>query len=290
VSVNFSVLRGKFLDVEDIVGTVTLRENEVTSVDALRDFGVEPFKIKLVRVSPQPSAVPAVINKTKMVEVVGIEPVVSTFPRYKLTLHNFSDKDISAVSIYVMRDGRKSLSGMPQGDYGEALVKAGSFGELSQILATRAETTAAGYSPSAPGAQQIVIASLMFADGTYEGETSSAASYQGFVIGRRTELNRVVPILDNALATSTSKEAVRAKLSEQSFAFDNGDLAALVTKFPGVDRAELKTSVEVAMRWIRKDALDELDRSTGDFRACLERLRDRYSNWLARLNPATASR
>jgi len=222
-----------------------------------------------------------------MVEVVGIEPVVSTFPRYKLTLHNLSDKDISAVSIYVMRDGKVSLSGMPQGEQGEPLVKAGSFGELSQILATRAETTAAGYSPSAPGTQQIVIASLMFADGTYEGETSAAAHYQGFVAGNRTELNRIVAILDKALATSTSKEAVRAQLGEQSYAFDNGELAALVTKFPGVDRGELKMGIEMAMHSIRKHTLDELDlATTGDFRACLERLRDRYSNWLARLNSA----
>src|SRR4051794_33990716 len=33
VSVSFSVLRGKFLDVEETVGTVSLRENEVMSVD-----------------------------------------------------------------------------------------------------------------------------------------------------------------------------------------------------------------------------------------------------------------
>jgi hypothetical protein len=291
VSVNFSVLRGEFLDVEDTVGTVTLRENEVTSVEALRDFGVEPFKIKLIRVSPQPSEVPAVINKTKLIEVVGIEAVVSTFPCYKLTLHNLSDKDIRALRVYVMRDGKVGLSSTKQGDDGQPLVKAGGFGEVREILPTRAESTAAGYSPAAPGAHQIVIASVIFEDGTYEGEAASAANYQGYVVGKRTELTRIVPILDNALATSASKEAIRAQLSQQSYAFDNGEFAALVTKFPGVDRAELKTSVDVAIHLLRKEVLDELDRAaTGDFRACLERMRDRYSDWLARLDPATASR
>jgi hypothetical protein len=291
VSVSFSVLRGEFLDVEDVVGTVTLRENEMTSVEALRDFGVEPFKIKLIRVSPQPSEVPTVINQTKMIEVVGIEAVVSTFPCYKLTLHNLSDKDINALRIYVMRDGKVGLSSTKQGDNGEPLVKAGSFGEVREILPTRAESTAAGYSPAAPGAHQIVIASVIFEDGTYEGEAASAANYRGFVVGNRTELSRILPILDNALATLASKEATRAQLSQLPYTFEKGEVAALVTKFPGVDRAELKASVEVAIHLLRKEVLDELDRAaTGDFRACLERMRDRYSLWLERLNPGIASR
>jgi len=287
VSVSFSVLRGKFLDVEEMVGTVSLRENEVMSVDALRDFGVEAFKIKLVRVGPQASQVPSIVNKSKMLEVVGIEPLVATFPRYKLTLHNLSDKDIVAVSLVIMRDGKVSVSGMPQGERGEALVKANSFGEWNQRLATHAEMTAAGFTPSTSGSQQIVIASVMFADGTYEGDAAAAASYQGFVIGQRIELSRMLPVLENAVATSASKEAVGQQLSQLSYDYDNGALAALGTKFPGVDRSTLKTGIEVSIHSIRKEALDELDRSTragADFPVCLQRLRERYADWLARLN------
>lgn len=292
VSVSFSVLRGKFLDVEEMVGTVTLRENEVMSVDALRDFGVEPFKIKLIRVAPQTSDLPAVINKTKTLEVVGIEPLVSTFPRYKLTLHNLSDKDIVALSVLVMRDGKLGLSGMPQGEREEPLVRANSFGELNQLLATRAEATPAGFTPAAPGAQQIVIASVMFADGTYEGEAAEPANYQGFVTGRRIELSRILPVLENALATSASKETVRLQLSQLRYDYDNGVLAALATKFPGADRSTLKTSIEISLHAIRKEALDEIDRSTAgtDFPLCLQRLRERYAEWLERLNQVATTR
>ncbi len=293
VSVSFSVLRGKYLDVEEMVGTVSLRENEVMSVDSLRDFGVEPFRIKLVRVAPQASEVPSVVNKSRLLEVVGIEPLVATFPRYKLTLHNLSDKNIVALSLLVMRDGKLAGSGMPHGERGEALVKANSFGEWNQRLATRAETTAAGFTPATSGSQQIVIASVMFEDGTYEGDAAAAARYQGFMIGHRTELSRILPVLENALATSAAKETVRQQLSQLSYDYDNGALASLGTKFPAVDRSTLKTSIEVSMHSIRKEALDEIDRSTAagaDFSACLQRLREGYANWLARLNQVATAR
>jgi len=297
VKVTISVLRGeKFLDLEDMVGTYTVRENEVLAVDSLRDFGVEPFKLKLIRVEPQTSDVPTILNKTKSLEVVGIEPIVATFPRYKLTLHNLSDKNISAIKINIMRDGKLDLSGMSQGEEGEPLVKAGSLKELNEMLATRAEPTAAGYSPVSPRAQQIVIATLMFEDGSYEGEAEPAATYRGHAIGNKTELKRVVALLGEALEGSTSIENLRTKLSKLSYDFDENDLAALAKAFPEIDRNKLQTSIEASIHWLRKDAVDHLDRfqptpgPSGDFRVYLRTMKDRYADWLFRLDAANNSR
>jgi len=297
VKVSISVLRGeKFLDLEDMVGTYTVRENEGLAVDSLRNFGVEPFKLKLVRVAPQTSDVPTILNKTKSLEVVGIEPIVATFPRYKLTLHNLSDKNISAVKINTMLDGKLSLSGMPQGDEGEPLVKAGSLKELNQMLVTRAETTAAGYSPASPRAQQIVIATLVFEDGSYEGEAEPAATFRGFAIGNKTELKRIVALLEEALEGSTSIENLRTKLSNLSYDFDESDVAALAIAFPEIERNKLQTSVEASIHWLRKDVVDDLDRfqatpgPSGDFRVYLQAMKDRYADWLLRLDAGNTSR
>lgn len=297
VRVAVSVLRGeRFLDSEDMVGTYAVRENDGLVIDGLRDFGVEPFKIKLIRVAPQTSEVPSVLNSTKSLEVVGIEPIVSTFPRYKVTLHNLSEKDISALRIEIFRDGKLSLSGMPQGEDGEALVKAGSFYELNQMLATRAETTAAGFTPASPSAQQIVIASLIFKDGSYEGDAASAATYRGFAIGNRTELKRIVPLLENALSASSSMDAIQKQLGDLSYDFDESDITELAKAFPRIDRKKLQSPVEVAIHSLRKDVVDHLERfragsgSSGDFHHYLQGMKDRYSDWLARLSPADSSR
>lgn len=292
VKVTISVLRGeKFLDLEDIVGTYTVRENEGIAIDSLRDFGVEPFKLKLIRVAPQTPEVPTVLNKTRSLEVVGIEPVVATLPRYKLTLHNLSEKNVSAIRINTMRDGQLSLSGMPQGEEGKPLVEAGSFKELNEMMLTRAETTAAGYSPAAPRGQQIVIATLVFEDGSYEGDPEPAATYRGHTIGNRAELKRIVGLLEDALTSSSSIEKVRTQLSKLSYDFDQSDMAVLASAFPEIDRNKLQTHIDVAIHLLRKEVFDNLDRfqpgpGSGDFRVYLQTMKDRYAGWLLRLDAA----
>lgn len=296
VKVTVSVLRGeKFLDVEDIVGTYTVRENEGIAIDSLRDFGVEPFKLKLIRVAPQTPEVPTVLNKTRSLEVVGIEPVLATLPRYKLTLHNLSEKNVSAIRINTMRDGNLSLSGMPQGEEGKPLVEAGSFKELNEMMVTRAETTAAGYSPAAPRGQQIVLATLVFEDGSYEGDPEPAATYRGHTIGNRAELKRIVGLLEDALASSSSIEKVRTQLSNLSYDFDQSDMAVLASAFPEIDRNKLQTHIDVAMHLLRKEVFDNLDRfqpgpGSADFRVYLQTMKDRYAGWLLRLDAANNSR
>ena len=297
VKVTISVLRGeKFLDSEDIVGTYTVAENEGLAIDSLRDFGVEPFKLKLIRVAPQTSDVPAILNKTKSLEVVGTELIVATLPRYKLTLHNLSEKNISAIWINTMLDGKLSLSGMVQGHDGEPLVKPASLKELNEMLVTRAETTAAGYSPASPRGQQIVIATLVFEDGSYEGEAEPAATFRGHAIGSKVELKRVVALLEEALEGSTSIENLRTKLSNLSYHFDESDMAGLAKAFPEIDRNKLQTSVEASIHWLRRDVFDHLDRfqpgpdSSGDFSAYLRTMKDRYAKWLLRLDAANNSR
>ena len=296
VKVTVSVLRGeKFLDVEDIVGTYTVRENEGIAIDSLRDFGVEPFKLKLIRVAPQTPEVPTVLNKTRSLEVVGIEPIVATLPRYKLTLHNLSEKNVSAIRINTMRAGNLSLSGMPQGEEGKPLVEAGSFKELNEMMVTRAETTAAGYSPAAPRGQQIVLATLVFEDGSYEGDPEPAATYRGHTIGNRSELKRIVGLLEDALASSSSIEKVRTQLSKLSYDFDQSDMAVLASAFPEIDRNKLQTHIDVAMHLLRKEVFDNLDRfqpgpGSADFRVYLQTMKDRYAGWLLRLDAANNSR
>ncbi len=148
VRMTVSVLRGeKFHDAEDTVGSYSARENETITILELKDFGVEPFQIKVVRVAPLAPALPAIVNHTKSLEVVGIESIVSTLPTYKVTLRSLSDKNIYAMQINVQEGDKRQLTGMPQGKEGEPLIKAGALFELKQHLATRAQATAAGFAP-----------------------------------------------------------------------------------------------------------------------------------------------
>jgi hypothetical protein len=163
VNVDVSVLRGEYLDTESKVASYTATESEAITVNELRAFGVEPFVIKVIRASGY-SDLPTTRNKTTSISITGLEPIVATLPRYKLTLTNLSEKDISALDIKVMHRGQFRLGRMPQGDHGQPVIKAKDSTSLNQSLAVAAATGSSG--PSALAGQEIVVESLIFSDGS----------------------------------------------------------------------------------------------------------------------------
>lgn len=293
VTIKVFVMRGVYLDTEDIVDTYTARENEQISIEGLKSFGVHPFEIKVVRAGPLVANMPAIVNGTKSIEVVAIEPETSTLPSYKLTLHNLSEKNISALKISYLEGVKTVAGGMPQGSEGEPLISAGGFYELSAPIVPRAEHASGGFAPLVPAAPGISIAAVIFEDGTYEGEAASAAMYRAFVCGRKIELQRIVPLLESALAETDSPNApdkLRARLAALPSALDENDLDPLVQTFPTMTKPSLKRSAEVALHGVRKDLLDLLTAYQGDkgagaagFRIWLTVVKDRYTRWLSQL-------
>lgn len=287
VIVHVSVLRGNHMDTEDAVETYTLRENEKIRVEAAKDFGVEPFEIKVIRVSSLPSNLPAVENKLPSLEVVGIEQVVSALPFVKLTFRNLSERSIEALSLQVMQGDRSLVSGVPQGTEGKPLMLPGQTYESRTPLGTRAEGVAGNYLPSVMEEQRVVITGLLFSDGTTEG-TPPRDFLLGLKYGRKIELRRILPLFESALAQSDSDLVDGpAKLGLQ--------VEALSYKLTADEQAELnktltvkQKSVEGASHLIRKDLLDFLKRFPAvmdgkAFRTWLVRAKEHYSNWLARL-------
>lgn len=287
VIVHVSVLRGNHMDTEDAMGTYTLRENEKVRVEAAKDFGVEPFEIKVIRVSSLPNNLPAVENKLPSLEVVGIEQVVSALPFVKLTFRNLSERSIEALSLQVMQGDRSLVSGVPQGTEGKPLMLPGQTYESRTPLGTRAEGVAGNYLPSVMEEQRVVITGLLFSDGTTEG-TPPRDFLLGLKYGRKIELRRILPLFESALAQSDSDLVDGpAKLGLQ--------VEALSYKLTADEQAELnktltvkQKSVEGASHLIRKDLLDFLKRFPAvmdgkAFRTWLVRAKEHYSNWLARL-------
>ena len=150
-----------------------MREDESVSVQELERFGVEPFRIRLKRLSPAVTHQPVVRSLAKSLEIVGIEPLTSTLPRYKLTVRNLSDKDIMALSLHVLGGGLSVMSSMPHGQEGLPLIRAGSFFESIQPLKTKSVQTPGGFTPDSPSSQATVIMAVIFEDGSYEGDFTS---------------------------------------------------------------------------------------------------------------------
>ncbi|HEY0431379.1 MAG TPA: hypothetical protein VGC61_06160 [Pyrinomonadaceae bacterium] len=296
VSVKVSVLRGEFLDTEETVATYNALENEVLTLEELKAFGVEPFVIKVIRTSTS-SESPTTLNKTKSVAIVGVEPIVATMPVYKLTVQNLSDKNISALGVNIMSEGRLRRTGFRLGDYGEPLIKAGESFKLSIALAMNAETTAGGYEPSAARGQQITIESLIFEDGSYEGEIKPARQFLAFGVGEKIELKRILPLLEAALSdAAASPDSLRSQINSLSFEMDEAEVARLAAAFPSWEKKKLRMTVDASVHNVRKDLLDDLgqlqkpDTNAAVFNAWLVRKQKAYSSWLTHVDAVNLSR
>ncbi len=295
--VSVSVLRGiKFHDQETMVGKYRLRENDSISVQELELFGVEPFRIGLKRITPPVPNQPVVKSLAKSVEIVGIQPLTSTLPRYKLTLRNLSDKNIMALSIKVMNAGIVVVSSMPHGKEGLPLIRAGAFFDSVEPLSTKAVRTAGGFSPDSPNSQETVIMAAVFEDGSYEGDPADSAAFRALTVGRKLALTRLVEIFtaDRALLSeeqtpspvSVFMDRVRAISGD----IDAAALAPLMRKFPSStpkEKTRMKIAAEAGMHQIRKEMLDNLapvvKDPPSDFRSWLAGVEERYRTWLARL-------
>jgi hypothetical protein len=297
VSVHLGV---RFFEREESVATYNVRENETISVGELARFGVVPFEIKLVRVNPVLTSPPPVVNKTESLAVSGIEAVHSTLPSYKVMLQNLSGKNVAALGVEVHVNGQRRISSMPQGEDGKAVIEAGATHKLYVAAANNAQMTRDGYTPETPPNQEIVITTVVFDDGSYEGDAQTAASFRAFQLGRKTQVARLVALLQQA-SDSTDRDAATAleSLKTQVASLSNEAEAAAVNalrrEFPAFNRngkRDIKAEVEIALNGVKTDFLKQIQKyereraestDENDYRAWLSARKARYEKWLSNL-------
>jgi hypothetical protein len=220
VKVVVSVIRGRFHEAEDIVGRHSVREGERFETDELKLFGIVPFTISVIRVSILASDAPLIENHTSSLRVVRVEPLISTFPKYRITAYNSATKKILALKLEIWAGGKLQSSGLPHEREGEALFQPSSYGELLVPVPVRAKEGTSGYTPIPISNPAIVFGGLVFDDGSYEGDIQLAATFGSFTLGRTIELRRITSLLDKTLAPGTevpSPSDFRSQLSGLSY-------------------------------------------------------------------------
>jgi hypothetical protein len=302
VRVTVSTLSGaRALENEQRVGTYLIRETEKISIEELRPFGIEPFEIKLVRVNPNIAPVPPVILKgVESVVVINAMAKETTLPSYRIILRNQSNKNIVALGVDVVADGRVQITSKPRGIEGQPLIPTGKEYWLTVAAPNRAQGTSGGYVPTTPSDQQIVIKAVVFEDGTYEGDAETGAAVKGYRAGEKIELSRLIPILENALNTPEGDALqglsnVELQVSSVSSDADPGILRSMVTEFPQLGRPAIqiiKSTMEVTATTIKITLLKDIHRLQSEepqkldakaYQLWLATTKERYAKWLSGL-------
>lgn len=299
VRVIISVLSGENApDYKQQIAEYTLRESEKITVEELKQFGIQPFEIKLIRISPNSSPAPPVIfEDIHSLTLVSVQSKDSTIPSYTISLLNNSTRSVVALGVDVVADGRTETTGLPRGKDGKPLMEPGATYELVVQVPLRARQVAGGYEPAAMSGHEIHIKAVLFDDGTSEGDPATATRARGFRESDKRLLLKLVPLLDEALkapsenirddlntlaraVTSLTRDNESNNSAKPNVRLDADKSqaeahAAGAEVFSPPIIAELLTAIH---RLEQKESLNE-----NEYRAWLTVTKERYDNWLARL-------
>ena len=301
VRVKVSVLLGeRYMDREELVATYDLREGEPVEVKELTRYGVVPFGLKLVSVRPFDWQPPEVVNQTRSLTVLGIEPKAETFPAYRIRVRNTAAQSVVALFLYAYTDPLlPPASQMPHNELNLPLIEPGAVHELIAVSGTGERSTPAGDVKPEP-LRKVVIAAALFADGRYEGDAARAAYIRAFGQGTKVQLARVLALIKLTLAEpDLDAPAAVARFKAQVAALDEvADAAATSTlraEFPALnahDSAALADVMQFMQHRLKLDLLKAVmafeqgqARTPGaeTFGGWLRETQGAYERWRARL-------
>jgi hypothetical protein len=282
------------------VSTHLIHENENIAISELTRFGVEPFEVKVVRVTNSLTVHPLITSQAGSIAVVGIDPKKSTLPSYKVSVQNLSRQNVMALGVEALVNGQKRGISMPQGKEGGPLIAPGAIYELSARGATDALLTPEGYQPYPHSIIGIVITAAMFEDNSYEGDAKTAALFRAFMTGRKIQVARLLPLMQAAADptepdVSAAANRLMTQVSSLSIEAETSLVDRLLVDFPTLSADEgerLKKGIEATLRIVKNDLLRELQlfvkpRSQSldaqAFIAWLGVNKERYEKWLSKL-------
>jgi hypothetical protein len=282
------------------VSTHLIHENEKITISELTRFGVEPFEVKVVRFINSRTIQPMVTSQAGSIAVLGIDPKNSTLPSYKVSLRNLSGQNVMAIGVEALLNGQKRLISMPQGKEGLPLIAPGAVYELSTLGARDALLTSEGYRPNSPPIHAIVITVAMFEDNSYEGDAKTAALFRAFMIGRKIQVARLIPLMQAGADptesdVSAAANRLKTQVSSLSDEAETSEVDRLLKEFPtlGADVKErLKKGIEATLHGVKADLLRDLQKFVNPgsqsldaqaFQTWLRVNKEKYEKWLSRL-------
>ena len=214
------------------IGTYSPHLNESIVLREMEQFGLQPWTIKIVNAQmPGPASLPTVN------EVPSIQPEILGKDRegYRMALHNLSSRAVTAFLVETSFDHNSNYS--ESNDRG-GLIAPGANHEFRLFCNTSASATSTGIAAD-PAPCAFVLKAALFADGSYEGDASAAATLAVGRIAEQFQGRRVRGLIDNILEDSSLDDSsmlarIRSQLSKLSDEPDPAILEQIRLRFPGL--------------------------------------------------------
>ena len=258
-----------------MVGTYRLREGETIKPEELTKFGLEPLVLKVVKATPafndpSPPIMPKVVNKTKAVEVVGFYQEAAPSKDFRLTLRNVSSKNIIALDLFMpSADGNGGSGLQSRGDETHPVMLPDGISVHYISIPHGGRTTPDGFVPDVALQQTLIIRTVVFADGTYDGLVGPAAEMEAQRRGLDIQRRRILRLLREAKRTKDGELLTTFdELKEQAYALskiaDPSLALEVIARFPSLDEKSKGSFLEIVEDSLRAGKL-ELLRYIDDF-------------------------
>ena len=234
VKARVSLLRGRDMDKEEFLTDTAVLPGQKTFVRELLNFGIEPFELQIVRAPATVAEPPTVVNRTTSLKV-SVEPNQSTIPSFVARFLNDSPKAVASFSYFTSVEGRRGMSGAPRSrTTALALIQPGETYQQTFRFSTKPTTVSNGEMPQVMANLVLEINSVVFTDGTYEGDAYPAASFLAGKLGEKAQLQSFLDRLrtNGSIASESDVEAAIAAVNLDSLA------AEIIKKFPDLSAQE----------------------------------------------------
>lgn len=262
-----STLSGKrFGENVEPIARVSIADGDTVVVSELMKFGFDPVTVRLRSILTAVADVPFVTNPASGLRT-EVSNIVATLPTFKIKFMNDSGKDIMAFDWYTEAGGKKLRSAIAQGRFGKALIEANGSYEMN-INANRRDGD--------PNPVTMVIVSVVYRDGSVDGDRNSASTFLAFTEGRKKALEQIVPILQ--------KEAEKTS--------GRTDLVSVKSKIDALtDGVSPSTAAGIAFEGTITELLDSLrkidiqagGKSDSELGSAFREITTSYREWLARM-------
>ncbi len=258
---------------EVFIATYRLKEDETIRTEELTKFGVEPLTLKVIRAKPpikDPLApiMPKVENRTKAIEVASFAQSQFSADSFQLSLRNVSNKTIIALDLFMpSADGNGGAGQRSQGVPGHPVMVAGGTSVYHFGVSHGGRMTDAGYVPDLVAQQTLIIRTVVFDDGSYEGLVQPAAEIEAQRRGLEIQRRKVLRLLQETTEPADANAHITAgELKEQAYALgktaDTSVSLEVMALFPSLDekaKALVSDSIGDGLRDGKLEFLHYLD-------------------------------
>jgi len=295
--IKVSVVKGEFYDKgQQDLATYLVREGEKVTVKEMEQFGVRPFDVAVVRVNDAAASQPEVRNRTESIVVTKVEATLVPTP-YRISLRNLSHKSVLALELNTYSGEQMLFLKWPQGTWEHPLIEPGGTHEEDLWSAGRGQATSYGYVPEQ--STSIEVSTVVFTDGTYEGEPYLAAVTKAQTVGSKTQLRRVLQLPQSVKESTAGFDenpltGLKKSVSLLSEDFEPNQLKELQAEFPTLDEVlckNLANFMRAGLHSVKAMLLKEIEtfekkdqpQSSILINEWISKTQEKYERWLSAL-------